>query len=375
MLPRISVPSAAEKIRRHRFREQHCIERDTIEVEISANFSRRVSRKLKQASVADQLLGPEFEDDLPPEPSFSCYSSDGEKKIRGIGKSHGVICTGNASALGTEKSTDWTCRPLPDEIKRPLRGLDTLSVSVNANNGARHDILLSSASVQRLRGAGNSQLSWLDDDTINGFIFLINERSRLYHGQDAAIHRSSGIQDPFNRTRVRTYIFGTHFFEILNRNTNGGYDNVAKWRRKVPGFNTVCVFMFPAFANSNHWVLAVVDVDGRQLIYYDPLCRDDTFNVMDCAVQWMEGEIRTAKGLDPFRGLDVSKWPILCNPWHLPQQSDIESCGIFVFFVAEHFERCVYPNFAQQDMPILRYRAVSILKQKFLPNSENDGRN
>ncbi len=124
--------------------------------------------------------------------------------------------------------------------------------------------------------------------------------------------------------------------------------------------------MFPAFIRGNHWVLAIIDVIGRHLIYYDPYHAVDDQNVMQCALRWVTGEVRTATRGDIFKGLTPSQWPIFYNPSYLPVQTDTDSCGVFVLFVAEHLKRGVYPSFKQTDIPVLRLRTLWSLKKQIL---------
>ncbi len=80
--------------------------------------------------------------------------------------------------------------------------------------------------------------------------------------------------------------------------------------------------MFPAFVNDNHWVLGIIDIDGQQFIYYDPLSHPDKHGVMVCAREWMIGEIKSARSEDAFKGLEVSAWPVVQNLCQNPLQTD-----------------------------------------------------
>lgn len=70
-----------------------------------------------------------------------------------------------------------------------------------------------------------------------------------------------------------------------------------------------------------------------------------------------------------LKGLHPETWAVHINPDNLPVQTDIESCGVFVLFVAEHFERGVRPSFKQSDIALLRFRVLSVLNQKELQDS------
>ncbi len=81
---------------------------------------------------------------------------------------------------------------------------------------------------------------------------------------------------------------------------------------------------------------------------------------------------RVAQRTDVFKGLQICTWPVVYNPENFPCQTDLESCGIFTIFVAEHVERGLKPDFKQSDIPILRSRAVMILKRGHLSDLEGN---
>ncbi len=260
--------------------------------------------------------------------------------------------------------------PLSHGLQEVVRHVSTLSVSVIAANGTKRTVKLTEESISRLRG-DNVGLSWIDDESINGLVYLINERNKRSMDTRIRCRSPPKDQDLFHRTRVRAHVFGTHFYTIWKRSVHGGYESLKKWRRKISNYNSIRTFMFPAFIHGSHWVLAVVDVVGGQYIYYDPLGSKDTEGVMRCATEWMAGEVRSANRNDAFHGLDLSNWAEVQNPASLPRQMDLESCGVFVIFVAEHLERGVKPSFTQRDIPLLRSRAIAMLHQGFAPDSDD----
>lgn len=354
-----------EEIRPNRRREDPFSLGATIEAEKSAKFGRR-SRSVEKKSFSDLLLGPEFDDD-----------QGGSKKVF-----PGDILVATTSAEGAYSTDlqgevdvhakDWTCSQLPPNVISELEAIEILSISVQRPSGGDHKVVLGSRELSMLRGSSSSSdrgvLSWLDDNVIDGFTALINSRSEKFVQVPGGFCQPSRNPSLFNRRRVRSFVFSTHFFSIWSRKQNGGYNSVQKWRRKIPNYNSVGLFMFPALVHGNHWVLAVIDIDGQQFMYYDPQGRMDNSNVMHCAQEWMSGEIRTASRGDAFKGLRTSSWPVHYNPWRLPVQKDLQSCGVFVLYVAEHIERGIIPRFDQSDISALRLRTLQILSQGLIPN-------
>ncbi len=129
--------------------------------------------------------------------------------------------------------------------------------------------------------------------------------------------------------------------------------------------------MFPALVDSNHWVLAVIDMDGEQFIYYDPKGAYDDHGVIECAREWLEKEVEESSDQDQMAEIKPGSWPVFTKPGSLPKQKNNSSRGICVLYVAEHFERGVKPVFSQKHVQILRYRTVWILScQKILDTKD-----
>lgn len=379
MLPRSSLASIEEIISANRDREEKCADEDLAEAEKSANFG-RTGRTDMQRSIVDLLLGPEFESAA--DECESAVNDACEFEEVPVSKNMKEE-TGSKSVESVEErkqplSKDWTCQELLPSVLSKLVQVKSLTIFVPRTVGGSHKVVLPSSTLNMLRGnpvssknGGKNVLSWLDDNVIDGFTALINVRSRQACNNASAPHRASGNSAIFSRARVRTFIFSSQFYTIWTREHNGGYDNVRRWRRKVPEFNSVGMFLFPALVNSNHWVLAVIDIEGQQFIYYDPLGHPDKSGVINCAMEWVAGEVKSAKKDDVWDGLQIDSWPILSNPENLPVQKDFESCGVFVLYVAEHMERGVTPRFDQADIPVLRMRMLLILSQGNLPNESD----
>ncbi len=264
MLPNSSLPSLEEKFRAHRDREENLIEEDTLEAEKSARFG-RCSRNRKFPDFAALLLGPEFHESRDDSDDSKCTLSTEsitECQRRANAGNRKKFEGRNVNKYANTK-TDWTVRPLPHSVLSKLDSIRSITISVPTAKGGGHSVTLCERTLDRIRGtfrSGNAEddekqiLSWLDDNVIDGFTSLINRRSQESCKNGDPKHRQS--KDISNRRRVRTFIFSSQFYTIWKRTQNGGYDSIKRWRRKVPEYNSVGIFMFPAFVNFNHWVLA-----------------------------------------------------------------------------------------------------------------------
>ncbi len=291
---------------------------------------RRRAVKIREPDLTDVLLGSDFGKDVRlPCPKASTTRS-----------------TSPGSTLRLKTICEWPASPIPADISEVIGKINTITVRVSSASGIDKNIEMGSNEVTRLRGTGSILLKWLDDVTIGSFVHLVNMRRKSYmvdtQGAIREPHRPSGFQNIFERSRVLTHIFNTQFFTIWAREQNG---------------------RIPAFVSGSHWVLGIVDVDGKQFIYYDPYGSADTHNVIECAKQWIAGEAHSVKKSDVLYNVDISTWPVVSNPSKFPRQSDSQSCGVFVMYVAEHIERGVFPTFTQNDISVLRKRALWFLHE------------
>ncbi len=109
----------------------------------------------------------------------------------------------------TSNARDFCVLPLFHELLRVVQQVSTLSVSAIAVNGTKRTVQLTEKSISRLRG-NNIGLSWICDQSVNGLVYLINERSKRSVNTKIRFRSPSKHQDLFNGTRVWD-VFGTYF--------------------------------------------------------------------------------------------------------------------------------------------------------------------
>ncbi len=247
MLPKSSLPSLAEKISAHRDREEHCALDEAAEAEKSASFG-LVRKRRKKKTFSDLLLGAEFEtacDDLGIGVEKEDLAlPDAEKTAQESPKENVANATAvrDAVSVAVSAEKDWTIKEIDPSLMLKLNAADAISVSIARPQGGEHNVVLSSLCLRRLRGVQASsghdavtEVTWLDDNVIDGFMSLLNSRSEQSCKFSKSLHKPSKNKDLFNRGPVRTVVFSTQFFTIWSRKTNGGYENIRRWRRKISG--------------------------------------------------------------------------------------------------------------------------------------------
>ncbi len=306
MLPFSSLPSIQKKLKLYQYREEHLIDVDAEEQEKSTKFGLALPNpKKKKLNYARLLLDPESDsaDTSSKNLRTVSSSSDSNTGLDEEEKSQPHI----SEPPKSEITRDWTLVPFSAEVQADLRCVYSFSVSIPAASGSSYNTEIDSNSIKRIPGhTGENVLAWLDDNTINCFMGLLNDRSERMTISEAIAHKRPSKKQSVSRKRVRIHVFNSHVFEILRRSTNGGYEGVKKWRRKIRNYNAIDVYMFPAFIRNNHWALAIIDIVRRKLIYYDPYHRPDDQMVMKCALNWINGEVKSAMRGDVFKGLRPS---------------------------------------------------------------------
>jgi sentrin-specific protease 1 len=247
--------------------------------------------------------------------------------------------------------------------------------------------------IVRLRGR-----RWLNDEVINSFVALINMRNRKHfasvdtpHGsapgaepelssrKPAQADKRSGDvelcvalgsrQDAPPTSRPRTYAFNSFFLPRLAQKSYD-YHGVRRWTERA-GVDVakLDLVLVPVNLSNYHWVLAAADIRGRELIYFDSMYGEDDSNVLETLARWLVDEMQDKHGAKMAEEMNVPSWKRTVNPPYLPRQYDDGSCGLFTLYLADYLELGLTPDYSQDDMTILRKRAVLFLTQGRLPDA------
>lgn len=226
---------------------------------------------------------------------------------------------------------------------------------------------------------------WLNDEVINSFTALLNERNKKHVSScmkdkinsankeddevmEVAITGGNPMQ-VFHLARPRVHIFNTFFFERLSRGKYD-YNGVKRWLKRAN--QEVCrldLIMFPINVRNFHWVLAAIDLRGKQFVYLDSTYGEDTGDALSILRKWLFDEVADKQGMDAARNMKIDEWGCVMNPSYVPCQKDGGSCGVFTLYLAEYLERGKQPNFTQENIRTLRQRTALFLKSGSLPET------
>lgn len=180
--------------------------------------------------------------------------------------------------------------------------------------------------LRRLQG-----LEWLNDEIINFYMKMINERC----AGDASL--------------PRVFAHQSFFYTKL---TEESYDKVKRWTRKVDIFG-LDYLLVPVHLG-NHWCMAVADFTTKTFKYFDSL-GGRNHKAVAALRRYLELEHKDKKKAD----LDTGDWSeYLPGSKGVPQQNNGSDCGVYACQFAEYTSRNADFDFGPNDMPYFRRRMV-----------------
>ena len=204
-----------------------------------------------------------------------------------------------------------------------------------------------------------SGLNWLNDEIINFYMQMIVSRSADSQGGLPA-----------------TYAFNTFFYSRLMEK---GFSAVKRWTKKVDLFS-YSVLLIPVHLGM-HWCLAVVDVDRKNITYYDSMGgnnevrQTDSFITDQIIITTSQACVKALAAYleEEHQDKNKNKPPLDTSDWSkviakkIPQQMNGSDCGMFTCKFAEYKSRRARFTFSQKDMPYFRRRMVyEIVKNTLL---------
>lgn len=240
---------------------------------------------------------------------------------------------------------------------------------------ASANIVLCGRDIVRLRGR-----RWLNDEVVNAFSALINERSRAHFAAEDENDSVVGNDDDDDEDectvvetgavrlrRPRAYMFNSFFH---TRVTSGGYDygGVRRWPKRADvDIAALDLVLVPVNLNNYHWVLAAVDLRHMEFLYLDSMYGGDSLGVLKTLKRWLRDEVENNHGEARAKAMKIDEWAEVICPSYLPRQEDDGSCGVFTLFMADYLELGKMPDFSQSDIGVMRQRTVLFLKDGKLP--------
>jgi hypothetical protein len=179
----------------------------------------------------------------------------------------------------------------------------------------------------------------LNDEIINKYMELLKERDTLLCSKFP--------------TRKASHFFNIHFLTLLGTGDKYSFKNVEKWTENINVFEMRRLY-FPINITNEHWVLAVVDMETKQICYYDSLkhtkLNKKGYSYMEYLLRWL----RDVAG----ENHDMSKWEILKKE-KIPMQDNVIDCGVFVIMFCDFLsEDLPLSSFSQKDIPEFRLKTV-----------------
>jgi len=220
----------------------------------------------------------------------------GEREAGGAAAEVGGAAVVHLSPLSTVPLLDAHQASLDARV-----GERALSAVVRARNRAK--ITLTVADFARLEGE-----KWFNDEAMNSFVGLINF---LAHVVRDALARGTAASGQRAAADVpRAFMFNTFFFGRLCERV-GCYDyaGVRSWGVKnglIIG--TVERVLIPVNLHAVHWVLVVVNVRERSLLFYDSLFGGGAGSVIETVPWWLRDEVVHQLGEEAAVEWDVESW-------------------------------------------------------------------
>lgn len=222
--------------------------------------------------------------------------------------------------------------------------------------------------------------NWLTDTIVNAYMDLINARSPCgvqgnsgndknksenkskSNNSDQSGQEEQQQQKQQKQSLPRCLAMSTFFYTKLAHGPGGGDPaRVAGWTRGVDVLRDCDAVLVPVHMG-NHWCLAVVNVRGRALEYYDSLGQRGA----DCLAllrRWLAADARAHGREVP----DVAAWRDVEHS-DIPVQQNGTDCGVFACKYAECVAAGRPCDFTQYDMNALRARMTyEILTGSLLP--------
>lgn len=282
----------------------------------------------------------------------------------------------------TTEQIDIRFKPLSSPELEVVRSL-TFKISKNKVMAKipEANIELKAGDFSCLRGS-----RWLNDEIMNSFVALINARNETHvvkHSKTGLSKTNSQVEEDdeitevavtsskpmevFRRPRPRMHLFNTFFFTRLSQH---GYDysGVRRWlKRAEKKVTDLDLIMSPINLSNFHWVLAAIDLRGKQFLYLDSTFGKDSYGTIPLLRRWLHDEVVDKDGASAAAEMQIDTWGTIVNPAYLPEQRDDGSCGIFTLYMAEYLERGKKPDFKQENIRTLRQRTALFLKRGKLP--------
>ncbi|KAG1673549.1 hypothetical protein FOA52_003849 [Chlamydomonas sp. UWO 241] len=207
--------------------------------------------------------------------------------------------------------------------------------------------------------------SWLNDEAINLYMVLLQER-------DTAMRTAP----PPGPRAPTSHFFNSFFLSKLYKDSKRyDYNAVRRWTapgklkssgQLSPNILSVDRVIVPVNDNNIHWTCAVIDIKGRQLMYLDSMGGQDP-DLLEFLARYIADESRDKLKVE----LDTSSW-VRVHRSDVPRQRNGCDCGMFTILYADRLGLGRAFDFTQNDVTTnARVKVLHRLLTHLLPHPVN----
>ncbi|KAH8301370.1 hypothetical protein KR059_001404, partial [Drosophila kikkawai] len=182
--------------------------------------------------------------------------------------------------------------------------------------------------------------NWVNDNVINFYMELLNERSKKNAGKLPSV-----------------YAMNTFFMPRLLKH---GFCTVRRWTKKVNLFSKQIIPVPVHFSGQpNHWSMAIIDMRHKTIRFYDSMGKRN-----DSALEALKMYLQQESVDKRKENFDTSDFK-LETAKDVPQQYNGNDCGVFCCMFAEYITRDAPLTFTQAHMVAMRKKMIlEILERK-----------
>jgi sentrin-specific protease 1 len=261
--------------------------------------------------------------------------------------------------------------PMPefdDMVDNPMLLRLKLAESGKASQGCFKSIVNTRNACMTLPG------EWLNDEIVNGYVDLINLRTRGGCNYPTEM-LTSNKRPPFVQNQD-DHCLNTFFFLELKR-PKPDMNKISRMlvKREVD-IKTIRRLFIPLHQGGNHWVFIVLDMQKVQITFYDSLGSGDLpqkdAQAATFFMKWIldqrgasSGSKNPSKAPSESTMEDSNSWsPKLVTAVGNPKQKNTCDCGVFMLKGIDYLIRFNKLDFSQSDM---RYFRICLLYELLYP--------
>ena len=181
---------------------------------------------------------------------------------------------------------------------------------------------------------------WLNDEMVNFTIGTMADREMARRG---------GKQP-------KVHFFNTFFVKKMCDGDEGyNYNAVRRWTtKKKLGYDLLeCEKLVIPVHQGIHWVLAVVDLTAKKIVFYDSLLGGDK-GLVEHLKRWVRDEYQNKREV----AVETSGWTAE-TPKNIPKQMNGCDCGVFMLKYADYVAVGAPFAFSQEHMGYFRRRIIA----------------